>query len=1233
MNVPLLRAVALMLPTPAQLKRQLLTVLALVGVSPAVERNCYTEPSLPSCHYLRFLGRYNPATTFSSQCGSGLTAGDPVNCATGNLSETVTDLRLNGRGRYLSLDRTYNSLNAALLGPFGYGWISSYNMGLGFGVGSITVSEEEGETVYFTGSSPYTAPAGVTAALVKNSNGTYTFTLKDQRSDTFNASGVLISETDRNGYVTTIAHNSSNQITTVTDPAGRTLTFSYNSNGQISSVVDSAGRTVTYNYDTNKNLTSVVDVNGGTTSYTYDSNHHLLTRTNPAGGVTTNVFTSGGQVTSQTDPVGRVTTWSYSSGTTTVTDPNKNVRVMQFSSDLLTSQVDGSGTSGAATTSYTYDSNQNRTGITDGNGNAWSATYDKFGNRLSLTDPLSRTRSTVYNSLNDPSSATDALGVTTTFTYDSHGNLTTVSRPLGMAIATWTLTLGDATHPGDVTGYTDAGGDTTTFTYDTYGDTITRTDPSGDEWTYTYNNLSFLTSSVSPRGNVSGGDPAAFTTAYTSNNFGDVTQIKDPPGFTDQFTYDGDRNLLTFTDKNGHTTTYGYDLADERLTITRADGSVLKNSYDGVGHLASQTDGLGHVTSYQYNSLNQLSGITDPLSRVTMYTYDKAGNLATKTDAAGNVTTYTYDIADEPTGITYSDGITPNVTFAYDLDGQRTSMTDGSGTSSFEYDSLHRLTNYTSGKGRKVAYAYDLRSLPTTITYPNNKNVTMTYDLSGRLATVADWLGNTTSFAYDSDSNLTGETYPNSWSGTFQFDDDDRLTQIAYVSGTQTLTDAYTRDNSGKVLKETVTSTVGLSGAKTNVYDTINRLTSGAGGTFGYDAGDHLTSISTGKASLTYDVADELLTFLQSGATTSYTYDARGNRIVQTPPTGSAINLTYDQERRLTAYSTNAKYAYDGDGLRVSKTVGATTQTFVWSHQGPIPHLLQAGSSYYIYGPGGWPLEQITGTTALFYHHDQLGSTQMLTNQTGGVGATYSYNAYGKIVTKTGTVVNPFLFASAYTDSESGFEYLRARYYDPATSQFLTRDPLFVSTREPYVYAHDDPKNRIDITGLDCSVANPFDPSEPEFLAWELVGPVDLVQMEKEFVTSINSIINVLQSPIDVPGLLNFPENPENDEPSDQNVALISATKGGMNVADDTGNEVALICSGKGGVNVALDDTDVAAIFSSKGGVNVAGVDSSEIAIISISKGGVNAASTLTTEGVSPTGDVNTDALDDTDID
>lgn len=73
----------------------------------------------------------------------------------------------------------------------------------------------------------------------------------------------------------------------------------------------------------------------------------------------------------------------------------------------------------------------------------------------------------------------------------------------------------------------------------------------------------------------------------------------------------------------------------------------------------------------------------------------------------------------------------------------------------------------------------------------------------------------------------------------------------------------------------------------------------------------------------------------------------------------------------------------------------------------------------------------------------------------------------GNTTSHTGTATTPLLYGGQYQDVETGFYYLRSRYYDPATGQFLTVDPAVAATQAPYFYSSDSPLNSTDPTGLD----------------------------------------------------------------------------------------------------------------------------------------------------------------------
>jgi len=990
----------------------------------------------------------NPAEP-GAECSQG-NAGDPVDTASGVFSEPVTDLHIAGRSYPLAFARTYNSSAAGADLGLGFGWQPSLGASLavtGTAPNQVaTITQETGATVTFnqpsSGNTWTPATPRIVAWLTDNPAAqTWTFVRGGTDTFTFNAAGQLTQMQDLNGYVTTLSYGSNGQLSTVTDPSGRTLTLTWNTDSpkpHIASVTDAnvtPSRSVSYAYnDGNNDLTDVTDVNGNSVHYTYDTSHHLLTMRDPRGDTTTNHYDASGRVDWQKDGLGRQTSFAYSwtgpaipaSATTTVTDPAGNATLEQYQYGLLTSRTRGYGTSDASTASFLYDPETLAcTEKIDPNGNATLYSLDANGNVLEVTDPLGRTERRTYNAFNQVLTDEDGNFVDTTYSYDARGNLTSVSRPLvGSSPAVSQTTVynhADTSHPGDVTSMVDPDGKAWAYGYDAYGDRTSVVDPLGDMTTSTYNVDGWLTSSVSPKGNVAGCACAAtYTTTYAHDNAGRPTVVTDPLGHSTRQHYDAAGRIDYVQDANQSASTCTtpppagpnpctvntYDAANELVAVTRADGTTATTEYNPDGTVLDLKDGRGNVLlAYGYDHQGRPTTVTDALGNTTTYGYNPAGNRITQMDpvqgatctgTAVGCTSFTYDADNELSSVTYSDGVTPNITsISYDNDGQRTQMQTAQVlvTGTWTWDSLHRLTGYTDDNGLTVQYGYDLRNHVTSLTYPGAGHVvTNGYDDAGRWTSVHDWLGNTTTFGYDPNSNLTTETLPSGTSivDSSTFDAANRMTSTTVTAGGTPVGPfplSYTHDNVGQLTSDTGAP----AGQGSYRYTALNQLcyagsssgsacsTPPAGATpFTYDQADNL--VQMGSTTQQFNAADQLCWSLagsSSGAgcgttatplgATAYQYDTKGNRTAALQPNGTTVHLGYDEANRLSSYAagtTAATYSYEPTGLRQSKTVGGVTSQYLWDETGRIPLLLRDGTGanpvYYVYGPGDVPLEQIS---------------------------------------------------------------------------------------------------------------------------------------------------------------------------------------------------------------------------------------------------------------------------------
>jgi RHS repeat-associated protein len=235
-------------------------------------------------------------------------------------------------------------------------------------------------------------------------------------------------------------------------------------------------------------------------------------------------------------------------------------------------------------------------------------------------------------------------------------------------------------------------------------------------------------------------------------------------------------------------------------------------------------------------------------------------------------------------------------------------MTDGTGTTTYVHDANGRVSSITNGANATTTYTYNARGDVVTLGYPAARNVTRQYNNADRLISQTDWLGHTTLFNYDSNGNLISTVYPNGSTVNTSFDPSNAMASTGVTSGGVIVASiTYTRNANGLVTQQVDNGAISATTAF--AYNTRNELTSSGTETFASDLAGNLTR--NGLATQAFDASQRLCWTATNPATaacgtppagaTTYAYNANGDRLSKTPPTGPQTIYTYDQDDRLTS--------------------------------------------------------------------------------------------------------------------------------------------------------------------------------------------------------------------------------------------------------------------------------------------------------------------------------------------
>ena len=541
--------------------------------------------------------------------------------------------------------------------------------------------------------------------------------------------------------------------------------------------------------------------------------------------------------------------------------------------------------------------------ISAGNGNMFDEVTD-----YQTTGPNQLTFTRYYNSLTAPNTFAVTLGGAWRSNYDRYLRLSsatsvTAERADGQQVL-FTLTNG-------------------AWTTDT--DIDLKLTNSGSTWTLTDQE-----------------DTVETYSAASGSNQALLQSIRARNGYTQTMQYASGAQLTAVTDSFNRKLSLTYS-GGKLQSVTTPDGLVLTYGYTGA-HLTS----VGYSTSpptqqtYLYENAalpSALTGVIDENgNRYATWTYDSASRAITGLYAGGaNLTRISYNDSDGSRTITNALGEQEVWKFTT-LQGvpkvtEMDRMASGSlpaATTKFTYDSNGYTASLTDWNGNLTTFVNDVHGQPTTINQavgtPQARTTTVTYHASFHLPLKVVTPGLTTTFTYDANGELLTKTLT-----------DTTTTSAPYSTGGQTRTWTYTWSNflpaSAQSPRTDLTAvtkfTYDASGALTatsNALGQTTRITQHLPGGLPLVVVDP-NGVST---TLTYDARLRLLSSTVATAagpiTTTYTYDAAGNRTSVTFPDGSALTSTYDAAHRLTGVTDllhqNISYTLDplGDLTRAAYT-------------------------------------------------------------------------------------------------------------------------------------------------------------------------------------------------------------------------------------------------------------------------------------------------------------------------
>lgn len=836
--------------------------------------------------------------------------------------------------------------------------------------------------------------------------------------------GLLSAVTDPYGNVTTIERNAAGEVTAIIASNGQETLLSVDGDGDLAAITDPSGGAVSFTYLDGSLMQTRTDPNGGWHQYSYDARGRLHTDTNPDGGTQTLTRTDSenGQTVTLTSSTGRTSSYG-----------------LEWNED------------GTTTWTFRDEAGGETVVVTDEDGNQ-TATYPN-GRTMSVTfapDPRWGDLVPYFSS----AITTTPAGVVQEVSAVKEAELSDPGNPLSVVVETHTI---------------DLNGRTFTRSFDAGTRSLTRTSPEGRQMQ--------IVADVDGRVSQVIEDPSSHAAQFGYDAFGRLSEYGRGTRIYN-LGYDEFSRVETFGNSEGEGQAYEWT-DDNHLSLwTAPDLGVHSFEWeDGIRLAVVRPDGDLHGFAHTDKGLEE-SYLPPAAATPYRWTYDGDGALVSMVAPSGRSVTWTFTGMPFPTRIDHDKAVVELSQFG--TSGQpgimvRTPTVGLAQSLSWDWDGglLTGLTLVGAAEG-VFAYGWDSSFQLSSLAFSaaaGSHSLSLGRDDDGLLTSLGSMV-----VTRGGPAGAPNTMSDGTLAVTFGYDAYGLLeTRSHSVGSTGFYELGVVRDDAGRIVERTETLD-GVTVVSSYTWDVNGRLLSVLRDglpweDYSWDASDNRLSASVDGLDIaaTYADADRILT---SGSTV-YEVDSdgfvaqKGDMLLSWSSRGELLEAELSGQQ--------IGYSYDGYSRLTARTdAGGSVEYFRGNPSDPlqVTHVVDGGQlTVLLYDEAGLLTSLTRGGTTYYVACDQVGTPRIVVDDSGTVIKVVDRDSWGNLISDSNPAFGlPVGFAGGIEDPDTGLVHFGFRTYDPEAGRWLALDPLLFDGGQAnlYLYAHGDPVDLVDPSGLFC---------------------------------------------------------------------------------------------------------------------------------------------------------------------